>query len=79
VLPNPVQAGARGAVEVVLGVEAAVRVEAFDALGRRLALLHDGPLAAGPHRLRLPPGPPGLVVVRATGPFGSASARAIRR
>ncbi|MEM1042535.1 MAG: T9SS type A sorting domain-containing protein [Bacteroidota bacterium] len=63
--PNP----SRGAVSLGLGVPATreVRVEVFDTLGRRVALLHDGPLAAGEHTLRLRGEalPAGVYVVRA--------------
>ncbi len=53
-----------GAAVATLRLDApspAVRVEVVDALGRRVAVLHDGPLAAGAHRLsvdgtRLPAG-----------------------
>jgi hypothetical protein len=44
-----------------------VTVEAFDALGRRVATVHDGPLAAGSHTLVLDASalPAGVYVVRA--------------
>lgn len=50
VVPNP----ARGVASVALALErgADVRVAVYDGLGRRVALLHDGPLEAGEHRLR---------------------------
>lgn len=43
------------------------RVELFDALGRRLTVLHDGPVAAGPLALRVDGAalPPGVYVVSA--------------
>src|SRR5690606_15086059 len=66
--PNP----ARG--EAALSLEVAetqrVRVEVYDALGKRVALLHDGPLAAGgAHRLALDGSAlaAGVYVVRAVG------------
>ena len=38
-----------------MGAEAqAARVVLYDALGREALVLHDGPLAAGPHRLAVP-------------------------
>ncbi len=50
--PNPTAGAVR--VRVTLGQTAAARVEAFDASGRRVATLHDGPLSAGvAHPLRL--------------------------
>ncbi|HEY2955294.1 MAG TPA: FlgD immunoglobulin-like domain containing protein [Candidatus Eisenbacteria bacterium] len=49
--PNP---SLGGATSFAVGVprEQAVRVEVLDAEGRRVALLHDGPLAAGDHPFR---------------------------
>jgi|GEM_PF-3465256 len=62
--PNP----SPGTVTLTVAVpEAApVRVEAFDALGRRVAVVHDGPLGAGLHGLRLAGLPAGVYVVRAS-------------
>ncbi len=45
--PNPARDVARLPVSAPQG--ASVRVEAFDRLGRRVAVLHDGPLASGVH------------------------------
>jgi hypothetical protein len=55
-------------------------VEVFDALGRRVAILHDGPLAAGAHTLELDAAslPPGHYIVRAHVP-GAADAPLVRR
>ena len=51
-VPNP--SGGRPSVAVTLGrPSASVRVSVFDALGREVAVLHDGPLGAGTHRLGL--------------------------
>ncbi len=63
--PNP--ASDALTLTLTLPEAGAATVEAFDALGRRVALLHDGPLAAGEHRLRLDAAalPAGLYVVRA--------------
>jgi hypothetical protein len=49
VRPNPTRARAT----ISIGVPAAtdVSVEAFDVLGRRVATVHEGPLAAGVHAL----------------------------
>jgi hypothetical protein len=46
-----------------------VTVAVYDAVGRRIAVLHDGPLPAGDHALRLDGGslPSGVYVVRAAG------------
>ena len=54
----------------MVGQTESVRVEAFDALGRSVAVLHDGPLAAGQTaRLALDAGalPSGVYVVRVAG------------
>jgi hypothetical protein len=50
VYPNPVGAFARSTVAVALAEAADVRVAVYDVLGRRVAVLHEGPLAAGAHR-----------------------------
>ncbi|MEM1042682.1 MAG: S8 family serine peptidase [Bacteroidota bacterium] len=64
--PNP--SSGRVTLPLVLGEDAEARVEVFDVLGRRVALLHDGPLAAGRHALALDGAvlPAGVYVVRAT-------------
>jgi hypothetical protein len=46
--PNPVQAGEEFRV-VVAASSKQMRVELFNSLGERMAVLHDGPLAAGVH------------------------------
>ena len=57
-----------------------VRLEAFDALGRRVWRL-EAPLGAGPQSVSVDASAwaPGLYVVRATGPGASAAARVVRR
>ena len=77
--PNPF----RGAAAFMLEVAEAqpVTVEVFDVLGRRVAVLHDGPLAPGEaHRLALDGQslPSGVYVVRATGEAFSATQRVTR-
>lgn len=64
VAPNP--AAGRATVTVSMPAAGVVRVEAFDVLGRRVAVLYDGALAAGTHRLALLAStlPSGVVVVR---------------
>jgi hypothetical protein len=47
--PNPFNPATRVAFE--LPAAGAVRLEVFDLQGRRVAVLHDGPLAAGRHEL----------------------------
>jgi hypothetical protein len=69
VYPNPMRK--TGTVEVVAARTQPVRIALFDVLGRRVALLHDGPLHAGSvRRLPIPAStlPRGLYVVRAEGP-----------
>ncbi len=69
----------RGAVAVrlTLAEAQAVAVDVFDVLGRRVALLHDGPLAAGAHAFRADV-PPGVYVVRARSASATATARVTR-
>ncbi len=72
--PSPV----RGAARLTLTTTGAgdMRVEAFDALGRRVAVLLDGPVSPGAHALTLSDGlAPGLYVVRATASGATATQR----
>lgn len=64
--PNPSWGVA--SVELTMEEAADASVAVFDVLGRRVAVLHDGPLGAGAHRLRLDAAvlPAGVYVVRAT-------------
>lgn len=75
--PNP--AAGRVALRLHLGAPQPVRVAVFDALGRRVAVLHDGPLPAGVHALafdaRALPG--GVYVVRARGVREEAARRVV--
>ena len=66
VSPNPSRGGV--SVALTLGAPTAVEVAVYDVLGRRVAVLHAGPLDAGPHAFRLDRGdlPPGVYVVRAS-------------
>jgi hypothetical protein len=74
--PNPF----RGTTQLVLTVDTPQRLTAavFDALGRRVALLHDGPLAAGSYPLTFDAAqlPPGLYVIRVTDGQGGTATRA---
>ena len=65
--PNPTSQG--GHVSFALGAPAAVRLSLVDALGRRVAVLADGPTAAGMHRVTLPLAglPAGVYVLRLDG------------
>ena len=62
--PNPTRAGAE--VPFELGAAGPARLDVFDALGRRVATLADGPHAAGRHRAAWAPGrlAAGVYVVR---------------
>jgi ELWxxDGT repeat protein len=64
--PNPAQD--RATVSFDVDEPGPVRVEVFDVLGRRVALLADGPVAAGEHALTWEAGaaPSGLYLVRLT-------------
>ncbi|HLA62818.1 MAG TPA: T9SS type A sorting domain-containing protein, partial [Rhodothermales bacterium] len=73
--PNP----ARGATTLafVLPEAGPVTVSVFDALGRRVAALVDGPLGAGAHTLRLDTAalPAGVYVARVTAGTQAATHR----
>jgi hypothetical protein len=55
-------------------------VEVFDAVGRRAALLHDGPLTAGPHLFDVEGArlPSGVYSVRITGDAAVHTERLVR-
>lgn len=73
VYPNP----ARGDVMVEASVSEAgsVRIEVYDVLGRRMAVIHEGPLAVGVHVLAFDSRgwPNGVYTVRMIRPDGSAA------
>ena len=63
---------------LTLAHAARVTAEIVDVLGRRVALVHDGPVAAGAataFTVRLDGLAPGVYVLRATGTADSASRR----
>ena len=74
--PNP----SRGTVDLTVRVAAsqAVRVDVVDVLGRVVAVLHDGPLAAGAHVVQFGSSAPGMYVVRARSSGGTATQRVTR-
>lgn len=74
VAPNPV--AARVTVRLELGAASDGDVSVYDAAGRRVARLHRGPLAAGPHRLSWDAraAAPGVYLVRAALAGGAVSA-----
>jgi hypothetical protein len=72
-MPNPAAHAAR--LTLALPTAGHVRAEAFDLLGRRVQVLHDGPAPSGPLPLRLDAAAlaPGVYVVRAATPAGMAT------
>jgi hypothetical protein len=77
VYPNPARGPAT--VSLVLARPQRVEVALFDVLGRRVARLHDGPLAAGPHALRLATAalPSGVYLLRLSGDGASVTRRIV--
>lgn len=75
--PNPFTSATR--LELTLDAPTDVTVAVFDALGRRVSLLHEGELRAGTYALRVDAGnlPPGLYLVRATDGRGATATRSI--
>ena len=75
--PNPFSTYARVSLEVAEAQP--VRVEVFDALGRRMAVLHDGPLAAEAHTLTFDGAglPSGVYIVRVVGERFSEARRVV--
>jgi hypothetical protein len=73
--PNPARYGAT--VTLTLPQAGAVEVALYDVLGRRVAVVHEGPLAAGQHALALDTSrlASGLYVVRAAGEGFAVSRR----
>ena len=72
VYPNPTASGATVSFEA----PGSARLELFDALGRRLAVLHDGPAGPGAQaRVDVASLAPGVYVVRLTADGGTASRR----
>ena len=83
VRPNPSRGPVR--LELALPVAGAVHVAVYDAAGRLVARLHDGPLPAGTHGLAWDgrdaagvPARAGWYVVRATTPGAAVSTRVLR-
>ncbi|MEM6785398.1 MAG: T9SS type A sorting domain-containing protein, partial [Bacteroidota bacterium] len=60
IFPNPVAEVTT--VRLTMPVASETRVSVYDVLGRRVAVLHDGPLAAGTHALSWTPGRAGMGV-----------------
>jgi hypothetical protein len=76
-VPNPADASA--SLQLTLTEATTVRVEVFDGVGRRVAMLHDGLLTMGNHALELDASglAPGLYTIRAYGETGSSTSRLI--
>ncbi|MGH7725590.1 MAG: FG-GAP repeat domain-containing protein [Candidatus Eiseniibacteriota bacterium] len=76
--PNPTRVGERATQFTLrLGQAGSVLVAAYDPGGRRVAVLHDGPLSAGEHRVSFDARDlaSGTYFVRAIGPAGEAAQR----
>lgn len=75
VYPNPSAGGV--AVRYALDAAGPATLEVLDVLGRRVALLHEGPATAGPHGVHWAPGaaPAGTYFVRLTTGGGQAVRR----
>jgi hypothetical protein len=78
VAPNPFTEAAL--LRLTLPAPGPARVEVFDALGRRVAVLHDGPLPAGETALRLRGAalPPGVYLARVLAAGGPLVRRLVR-
>jgi hypothetical protein len=77
--PNPVESTLR--VRYALERAAHVRLGLFDALGRRVAHVDEGPRPAGSYELLVDVGafPPGAYVIRLEADGGSAARIVVRR
>lgn len=75
--PNPFSASTR--LELTVDEPTDLTVAVFDALGRRVAVLHEGPLRASTYTLRVNAAdlPPGLYLVRATDGRGNTATRSV--
>lgn len=75
--PNPFTASTR--LELTLDETTDVTVAVYDALGRQVALLHEGTLRPATYTLRVDADdlPPGLYLVRATDGRGATATRSI--
>lgn len=77
VAPSPARGSA--AVAVTLGAPGPVRVAVVDALGRTVALLHDGALGSGTHRFDWgETAAPGVYLVHAATPTGTLTRTLVR-
>jgi hypothetical protein len=78
VYPNPVDGG-QATVQLRLPTATDVQIDAFDVLGREVAVLHDGPLAAGRHTFRLATAalPSGVYLLRLSGETSTVTRRVV--
>ena len=75
--PNPFRSETR--LSLTVDAATTMTVAVHDALGRRVALIHDGDVRPGTYTLRVDAGqlPPGLYLVRATDGQGRSATRAV--
>lgn len=75
--PNPFASTSR--IELTLDEATTLTVAMYDALGRRVSLLHDGYTRPGTYTLRIDAGdlPPGLYIVRAHDGRGTTATRSV--
>ncbi|MGB3542390.1 T9SS type A sorting domain-containing protein [Rubrivirga sp.] len=75
--PNPFSSQTR--LTLTVDEATTMTVAVHDALGRRVALLHDGTVSAGTYSLRVEADnlPPGLYLVRATNGRGQTATRSV--
>ena len=75
--PNPFQSST--SLELTLDQSTNVSVAVYDALGRQVALLHEGALRPGTYSLRVEAGnlPTGLYLIRATDGRGATATRSV--
>jgi len=75
--PNPFTSQTQ--LQLTVDRATTLSVAVYDALGRRVALIHDGDLRPGTYTLRVEAGdlPPGLYLVRATDGRGQTATRSV--
>ena len=75
--PNPFRTETR--LSLTVDAATTMSVAVHDALGRRVALIHDGDVRPGTYTLRVDAGqlPPGLYLIRATDGQGRSATRAV--
>ena len=75
--PNPTREGST--VQLAVPANGVVTLEAFDVIGRRVTLLHEGPLPAGEHTFffNAAQRPPGIYLLRARTAVGTVTGRLI--